>query len=74
MGEKAILDLHLVSDSTCETVVSVARAAVEHFKSLEVNEFVWSLVGSKSHVDRIISSIDRKRNNLIMYTVLDDNL
>ncbi|KDB56068.1 hypothetical protein O997_04445 [Anaplasma phagocytophilum str. MRK] len=74
MGEKAILDLHLVSDSTCETVVSVARAAVEHFKSLEVNEFVWSLVGSKSHVDRIISSIDRKRNNLIMYTVLDDDL
>ncbi|MDB1135046.1 pyruvate, water dikinase regulatory protein [Candidatus Anaplasma sp. TIGMIC] len=74
MSRKASLDLHLVSDSTCETVVSVARASVEHFKSLEVNEFVWSLVGSKRHVDRIISSIDCKRNNLIMYTVLDDNL
>ena len=74
MSEKATLDLHLVSDSTCETVVSVARAAVEHFDSLKVNEFVWSLVGSKRHIDRIISSIDRKKNNLIMYTVLDDKL
>lgn len=74
MGVKATLDLHLVSDSTCETVLSVARAAVEHFKSLEVSEFVWSLVGSERHVDSIISSIDASRNNLIMYTVLDDNL
>ena len=71
---KIVLNLHLVSDSTCETVAAVARSAVEHFKSLEVNEFVWSLVGNKRHIDRIIANINPEKNNLIMYTMLDDEL
>ncbi|MEH0831196.1 pyruvate, water dikinase regulatory protein [Anaplasma bovis] len=71
---KIVLNLHLVSDSTCETVAAVARSAVEHFKSLEVNEFVWSLVGNRRHIDRIIANIKPEKNNLIMYTMLDDEL
>ncbi|MCU7611371.1 pyruvate, water dikinase regulatory protein [Anaplasma capra] len=74
MRSKAVLDLHLVSDSTCETVVTVARSAVEHFKSLEVNEFVWSLIGSRRQVDGIMLNINPEKHNLIMYTMVDDDL
>ncbi|MGN7678357.1 MAG: pyruvate, water dikinase regulatory protein [Anaplasma sp.] len=74
MRDSAVLDLHLVSDSTCETVVAVARSAVEHFKTVRVNEFVWSLVGNKRQVDRVMLNINPEMHNLIMYTMVDDEL
>ncbi|QXK92131.1 kinase/pyrophosphorylase [Neoehrlichia mikurensis] len=74
MTDKLTLNLHLVSDSTCETVISVARSALEHFTSVKVNEFVWSLVSSYKQIDKIILVINPEKYNLIMYTMVDDKL
>ena len=66
-------NLHLVSDSTGETVGSVARAALAHFDDVEAEEFSWTLVRTKTQMERIIESI-RENPGAVMYTLVDNNL
>ena len=66
-------NLHLVSDSTGETVSSVARAALAQFDDLEPEEFSWTLVRSKTQMERIITAIQEKPGPVI-YTLVDNNL
>jgi regulator of PEP synthase PpsR (kinase-PPPase family) len=51
------LHLHLVSDSTGETVTTVARAAVAQFDSVISVEHVWSFVRSRAQVDQVMSMV-----------------
>ncbi|ABD45194.1 kinase/pyrophosphorylase family protein [Ehrlichia chaffeensis str. Heartland] len=74
MSTSVTLNLHLISDSTCETVASVARSALEHFRSVEVNEFVWSFINNNEQIDKIMSLIEKDKYNFIMYTMFDDEL
>ncbi len=71
-----ILNLHLVSDSSGETVVSVAKSALKHFRSVETVEYVWSFVDSKKQIYEIIKKIKDKNNeyNFVICTVTDDEL
>lgn len=66
-------NLHLVSDSTGETVGSVARAALVQFDNVEPEEFNWTLVRSKTQIDRVIESI-RQHPGVVMYTLVDPAL
>lgn len=70
------LHLHLVSDSSGETVISVAKSALKHFRSVETVEYVWSFVDSKEQIDEIIEKISSKSNeyNFVICTVTDDEL
>ncbi len=47
------LNLHLVSDSSGETVISVAKSALKHFRSVETIEYVWSFVKGEEQIDKI---------------------
>ncbi len=71
-----ILNLHLVSDSSGETVVSVAKSALKHFRSVETVEYVWSFVDSKKQIYEIVKKIKDKNNeyNFVICTVTDDEL
>jgi len=66
-------NLHLVSDSTGETVSSVARAALAHFDDVEPEEFSWTLVRTKTQMERIIEAI-RENPGAVMYTLVDNQL
>lgn len=66
-------NLHLVSDSTGETVSSVARAAVVQFEDVEPEEFSWTLVRTKTQMERVIESI-RENPGAVLYTLVDGNL
>ncbi|MEI7669519.1 MAG: pyruvate, water dikinase regulatory protein [Pseudomonadota bacterium] len=65
--------LHLVSDSTGETVSSVARAAIAQFDNVTSLEHLWPLVRSKGQLDKVINSI-KANPGLVMYTIVDKNL
>jgi regulator of PEP synthase PpsR (kinase-PPPase family) len=65
--------LHLISDSTGETVSSVARAALSQFDGLEPEEHVWSLVRSKTQMEKVIHGIEA-HPGVVMYTIVDKNL
>ncbi len=50
--------VHLVSDATGETVLSVGRAAIAQFEDVEAVEHVWTLVRSPRQVDRILKALE----------------
>lgn len=66
-------NLHLVSDSTGETVGSVARAALVQFEDVDAEEFIWTLVRSKTQMEKVIAEI-RENLGAVMYTLVDPNL
>lgn len=66
-------NLHLVSDSTGETVSSVARAALVQFDNVETEEFTWSLVRTKTQLEKVIEGI-AKNPGPVMYTLVDNAL
>lgn len=66
-------NLHLVSDSTGETVNSVARAALVQFDDVKTEEFVWSLVRTKSQMDKVIESITQNPGP-VLYTLVNSHL
>ena len=45
--------LHLVSDSTGDTVHSVARACLVQFEDSDAIEHIWSMIRTKSQLDRV---------------------
>ena len=62
--------LHLVSDSTGETITSVARACLVQFEGVNVTEHVWNLVRTKRQVEKVISGIERYPG-IVLFTLVD---
>jgi regulator of PEP synthase PpsR (kinase-PPPase family) len=65
--------LHLVSDSTGDTVHSVARACLVQFDEAEAIEHVWSMVRTTSQLDRVIASVEANPG-MVLYTLVNDAL
>jgi regulator of PEP synthase PpsR (kinase-PPPase family) len=65
--------LHLVSDSTGETVSSVSRAALAQFEDSETQEHVWSLVRTQGQLDKVIAGLD-EYSGPVMYTFVNREL
>lgn len=68
-----VINIHLISDSTGETLSSVARAALSQFEGVESKDFVWPLVRTKSQIEKIIDSIS-ENPGIVMYTILQKDL
>ncbi|HLD76605.1 MAG TPA: pyruvate, water dikinase regulatory protein [Rickettsiales bacterium] len=68
-----IINLHLISDSTGETLSSVARAVLSQFEDVESRDFIWPLIRSKSQIDKVIKSIE-ENPGIVMYTILQDDI
>ncbi len=51
------LHLHLLSDSTGETLEMIAKAALAQFEGAEVSRHFWPMVRSLQHLDRIMGDI-----------------
>jgi regulator of PEP synthase PpsR (kinase-PPPase family) len=65
--------LHLVSDSTGDTVHSVARACLVQFDDAQAIEHVWSMVRTRSQIDRVLAGIETN-HGLVLFTMVDDGL
>ena len=72
MTEQQVLHIHLVSDSTGETVHQVARACIAQFPNVTTIEHVWTLVRSEAHLDSLYAGLDRNPGVLLMSIVNDD--
>ena len=67
------IHIHLVSDSTGETVHQVARAALAQFPDVHVSEHIWTLVRTPAHVETIASALARNPGILI-YSVVNPEI
>ena len=64
------LHLHLVSDSTGETLEMVAKAALAQFEDADIVRHFWPMVRSKQHLDRIVPEL-AANPGLVMFTLVN---
>ena len=64
------LHLHLLSDSTGETLDMVAKACLAQFDTVEALRHLWPMVRSEGHLDRVLDDVER-RPGLVLYTVVN---
>ena len=65
--------LHLVSDSTGETLITVARAAAAQYTKVIPVEHVHPLVRTPKQLDRVLAEIE-ETPGIVLYTLLQGNL
>ncbi|MBY0336196.1 MAG: kinase/pyrophosphorylase [Acetobacteraceae bacterium] len=66
-------NLHLVSDSTGETLNSMARAVLARFDNAHMVQHRWFLVRSRMNLDRVIEGIEHEPGP-VMFTLVDRSL
>ncbi len=70
---RSYFHLHLVSDSTGETLITVARAAAAQYEGVSAIEHVYPLVRSTAQLERVISEIEQAPG-IVLYTLVEPEL
>jgi regulator of PEP synthase PpsR (kinase-PPPase family) len=65
--------LHLISDSTGETLVTVARAARAQYTNVSAVEHVYPAIRSNKQLDQVLAGIEEEPG-VVLYTLLDEAL
>jgi regulator of PEP synthase PpsR (kinase-PPPase family) len=65
--------LHLVSDSTGETLITVARAVAAQYSNVAPVEHVYPLVRSQKQLDRVLTEIE-EAPGIVLFTLLETDL
>lgn len=67
------LHMHLVSDSTGDTVTAVARAGISQFDGVVPVEHVWSFVRSRAQVEQVLAMV-KALPGVVIYTMVSPDL
>lgn len=70
---KSFFHLHLVSDSTGETLNAVAKAAIAQFEMVHPIEHIYALVRGPRQLDRVLRQIEASPG-IVMFTMASDKL
>ncbi len=65
--------LHLLSDSTGETLEMIAKAALAQFDDADVIRHFWPMVRSQQHLDRILADITANPG-LVLFTMVSHDI
>lgn len=65
--------LHLVSDSTGDTLLSLATAALAQFEGVEPDRHMWPMIRSEIYMAKVIAAIETNPG-LVMFTLVDHSL
>ena len=72
-SEKKYLKMHLVSDSTGETLRAVSNAAAAQFTEVEYEQTTYPMVRTKTQLERVLASI-KKDKGVVLCTLVDEKL
>lgn len=64
------LHLHLLSDSTGETLENIAKAALAQYDDVETIRHFWPMVRSEAHLERILGEI-AQNPGLVIFTLVN---
>ena len=67
------LHLHLVSDSTGETLENIAKAALAQFDDVALTRHFWPMVRSPAHLQRVLIEIADKPG-LVLFTLVNRDI
>ena len=70
---KKYLKMHLVSDSTGETLRAVSNAAAAQFTEVEYEQTTYPMVRTKTQLERVLASI-KKDKGVVLCTLVDEKL
>ncbi len=70
---RSYFHLHLVSDSTGETLIAASRAAAAQYQGIASIEHVYPLVRTRTQLDRVITEIDNAPG-IVLFTLVDPDL
>jgi [pyruvate, water dikinase]-phosphate phosphotransferase / [pyruvate, water dikinase] kinase len=70
---RSYFHLHLVSDSTGETLITVARAVAAQYEGISAIEHVYPLVRSHKQLERVIAEIE-SAPGIVLYTLVEGDL
>ena len=65
--------LHLVSDSTGDTLLSLSSAALAQFEDVESDRHMWPMIRSEIYMAKVIAAIEANPG-LVMFTLVDHSL
>jgi regulator of PEP synthase PpsR (kinase-PPPase family) len=65
--------LHMISDSTGETLITVARAVAAQYANITAVEHVYPLVRSQKQLDRVLAEIE-EAPGVVLFTLLEKDL
>ena len=67
------LHLHMLSDSTGETLEMIAKAALAQFEGADVHRHFWPMVRSRQHLDRVLAEI-AAHPGLVLFTLVNTDI
>lgn len=65
--------LHLISDSTGETLTTVSRAATAQYEGIAAIEHSYPFVRSRTQIDRVITEIENAPG-IVLFTLVDTEI
>ncbi len=65
--------LHPISDSTGETLITVARAATAQYSKVLPVEHIYPLIRTQKQLDRVLAELEESPG-IVLYTLLEDDL
>ena len=72
-NKKKHLKLHLVSDSTGETLRAVSNAAAAQFDKVEYEQTTYPMVRTRTQLERVLKNI-KKNKGTVLCTLVDQSL
>jgi len=72
-NRESFFHLHMISDATGETLITVARAAAAQYEEVEAIEHVHSMVRTAKRLDRIIAELE-ETPGIVLYTLVNREL
>jgi regulator of PEP synthase PpsR (kinase-PPPase family) len=73
MPPRSFFHLHLVSDSTGETLIAVGRAVAAQYPAVSALEHVYPLVRSERQLDQVLAEIEAAPG-VVLYTLVEEVL
>ena len=70
---RSYFHLHLVSDSTGETLIAASRAASAQYQGVASIEHVYPLIRTPAQLDRVIAEIENAPG-IVLFTLVDSDL
>jgi len=72
-NHKNYFHLHLISDSTGETLIAAGRAAAAQFQSSHALEHVYPLIRNRKQLMQVMAAVDGAPG-IVLYTIVDREL
>ncbi len=73
MMANKLFHLHMVSDSTGDTLHMVTRASLVQFENIEATEHIWSMIRNRDQIAEVLASL-KEHPGFVLYTVVDADL